>query len=106
MRMMKIIGLPVLVSARHRIVLDQSLSRLYSIPQDGEIRMQMDKSSLLLLPDTAAAPRAEKKRITIGRFNLPAQWAKKNHVDIGSYIYLVATENGILVMPFPVELAV
>ncbi len=95
-----IIGLPVLISARFRIVLDQTLCRLYHIPENGTVNVKIDNSALSICyrsMDTTAIP----KKITIGRFNLPMQWVRENQVRIGDYVYLMPTEFGIEVRSCP-----
>ena len=45
----------------------------------------------------------ELKELSIGRFNLPVDWAKLNHIQIGEYVYLVATTEGIIIYPAGVK---
>jgi hypothetical protein len=34
--------------------------------------------------------------ISAGRFNLPQEWVKENRIDIGDFIYLIATDSGMI----------
>ena len=95
-----IIGLPVLISARFRIVLDQALCRLYDIPENGTVNVKMDNSVLSIYCRSIDASTIPPK-ITIGRFNLPMQWVRENQVRVGDYVYLMPTEFGIEVRSFP-----
>ncbi|WP_444641236.1 hypothetical protein ACRQU7_12710 [Caproiciproducens sp. R1] len=44
MKYLKIIGLPAIVSARHRIVIDKSIRKLYGIHETSEVYMQCNKN--------------------------------------------------------------
>ncbi|MDF1493939.1 hypothetical protein [Caproiciproducens sp. CPB-2] len=83
MKYLKIIGLPAIVSARHRIVIDKSIRKLYGIHETSEVYMQCNKSL----------------KLSISRFNLPVEWARSNHIQIGDCVYLVATTEGIIICP-------
>ena len=47
MKYIKIIGMPAIVSARHRIVIDKSIRKLYGIRETSEIYMQRNKNLLI-----------------------------------------------------------
>jgi len=97
-KLKKIVGLPAIVSARNRIVIDKGLRKLYGIQENDTVRMRRDKNLLYINP--AEELRSfEVKEISIGRFNLPMDWATENHVEIGDCVYLVATTNGIIICP-------
>ena len=98
MKLKKIIGLPAIVSAMHRIVIDISLRKLYGIQDNDTVRMRKEKNLLYINPVSELSS-IEAKEISIGRFNLPIDWAVENNVRIGDYVYLVATTNGIIVCP-------
>lgn len=89
----KIIGLPVLISARCRIVLDQSLRALCGIPENGPVWAQIGSDTISVYPANQQHPQAAMKQVTIGRFNLPMLWVQRNHAAIGGYVFLAATEN-------------
>nr|WP_319489974.1 AbrB/MazE/SpoVT family DNA-binding domain-containing protein [uncultured Caproiciproducens sp.] len=99
MKYIKIIGLPSIVSARYRIVIDKSIRKLYGIRGTSEVYMQRNKNLLIIKPTTRKKSSMELKELSIGRFNLPIDWAKSNHVQIGGCVYLVATTEGIIVCP-------
>ena len=105
MKSMKINGLPVVVSERHRIVLDKNIRSLYQIQKDDSVLMNTEQGFLRISPyhqsETAGG---EKKNITIGRFNLPQSWAKENDIHIGDFVYLIATDTGIVICPKNIEL--
>ncbi|QAT49152.1 hypothetical protein EQM14_04825 [Caproiciproducens sp. NJN-50] len=96
-----IIGLPVLISARYRIVLDQGLCRKRGIPENGPVLTKIEKESIFIYPDVSEIPETERKYVTIGRFNLPALWAKQNRARIGRYAFLTVTESGLQVRMLP-----
>jgi bifunctional DNA-binding transcriptional regulator/antitoxin component of YhaV-PrlF toxin-antitoxin module len=97
-KLKKILGLPAIVSARNRIVIDKGLRKLYGIQENDTVRMRRDKNLLYINP-TDEIRSFEVKEISIGRFNLPMDWAIENHIKIGDCVYLVATTNGIIVCP-------
>ncbi|MVB10143.1 hypothetical protein CAFE_08200 [Caprobacter fermentans] len=97
----KIIGLPILISARHRVVLDQGLCRRYGIPENGPVQAIIGSETISIFPVGAQIPAAEQKQVTIGRFNLPTRWAKQNHAEIGRYAFLSATEQGLQIRVIP-----
>jgi hypothetical protein len=99
----KIIGLPVVVSARSRIVLDTNIRSLYGIACDDTVIMHMEQGFLFISPASSTAT-GERKHISIGRFNLPQEWVKQNNIQLGDFVYLIATDNGIVVCPKNLEL--
>ena len=103
MKYIKIIGMPAIVSARHRIVIDKSIRKLYGIRETSEIYMQRNKNLLIIKPALRRSLVMELKELSIGRFNLPVDWAKLNHIQIGDYVYLVATTEGIIIYPAGVK---
>lgn len=100
---MKIIGLPVMVSERSRIVLDKNIRSLYGIGRDDTVIMHMEQGFLFISPASASVA-GERKNISIGRFNLPQEWVKQNNIRLGDFVYLIATDNGIVVCPKDLEL--
>ena len=101
----KIIGLPVIVSVRHRIVLDKNIRTLYGIQRADTVTMQITHGVLFITPyKETDSISGEKKVLSIGRFNLPQAWAKENCIDVGDFVYLVATSNGIVVCPKNLEM--
>jgi bifunctional DNA-binding transcriptional regulator/antitoxin component of YhaV-PrlF toxin-antitoxin module len=100
----KIIGLPVIVSARFRIVLDKNIRTLYGIDKDDTVLMDASLEFIRIKPYREGVTGGEKKNITIGRFNLPITWANRTHIKIGDYVYLVATDTEIIVCPKNIEL--
>jgi len=96
--MEKIIGMPAIVSARYRIVIDKSFRKLFSIKANDAVIMQRNKS-FLCIKRAERSSRIEVKEISMGRFNLPTEWASENKVNIGDYVYLLATTNGMLICP-------
>jgi bifunctional DNA-binding transcriptional regulator/antitoxin component of YhaV-PrlF toxin-antitoxin module len=101
----KIIGLPVVVSNRHRIVLDKNIRTLFEIQKNDSVFMNIEQGFLRIssCQDPTVAG-GEKKNITIGRFNLPESWAKENDIHIGDFVYLIATDTGIVICPKNIEL--
>lgn len=97
----KIIGLPILISARHRVVLDQGLCRRYGIPENEPVQAIIGSETISIFPIGAQIPAAEQKQVTIGRFNLPTRWAKQNQAEIGRYAFLSATEHGLQIRAMP-----
>jgi bifunctional DNA-binding transcriptional regulator/antitoxin component of YhaV-PrlF toxin-antitoxin module len=97
-KLKKIVGLPAIVSSRNRIVIDKGLRKLYGIQENDTVRMRRDKNLLFINPADEIRS-LEVKEISIGRFNLPMDWAIENHIKIGDCVYLVATTNGIIVCP-------
>ena len=102
----KIIGLPVAVLGRHRIFLDKNIRTLYQIQKDDSVLMHIEQGFLLinLYHQSAVADDGEKKNITIGRFNLPESWVKENRINVGDFVYLIATDTGIVICPKNIEL--
>ena len=98
MNMEKIIGMPAIVSARYRIVIDKSFRKLFNIKANDAVIMQRGKS-FLRIKRADRSSRIEVKEISMGRFNLPTEWAAENKVNIGDYVYLLATTNGMLICP-------
>ena len=98
MKLKKIIGLPAIVSTRYRIVIDKSLRMLYGIQENDTVRMFKDKNLLFINPADEIRS-FEVNEISIGRFNLPMDWAIENNIKIGDCVYLVATTNGIIICP-------
>jgi len=97
MNNVKIIGLPVTISERHRIVLDKSVRTLYGMNRDDIVVMKIIEGIIFISPFRENAPiDGEKKMLSAGRFNLPQSWAKENHVDVGGLVYLIATDEGIV----------
>lgn len=95
----KIIGLPVIVSTNYRIVIDKNIRMRYEIAENDTILMKIQKSYLHIYPKKSAIAGAEMKDISIGRFNLPFDWAKGNRIRIGDYVYIVGTTHGFLICP-------
>lgn len=97
--MNEFIGLPAIVSTRHRIVIDKALRRLLDIPETGSVQLLMNKAQLQIFPLPPVVPGAVIKDISIGRFNLPIDWARNNQIEVGDRVFLVATEDCILIRP-------
>jgi hypothetical protein len=93
------IGLPHIVSTRYRIVIDVSIRNLIGIPENGTVQVIINKSCLQIFPEAPEIKGAIRKDITIGRFNLPVEWAIGNNVTVGSRVFLTATDHGVLVRP-------
>lgn len=118
MKNIKIVGLPVIVSKCYRIVLDKSMRTLFQIRKDDLIRMCETDGFLQIMSlnglygtnksgtsSAFFAPGVEQvKQISAARFNLPRNWAKKHGIRIGGYVYLIATDTGILICPENLEL--
>ncbi len=98
-KMNSIIGLPVIVSARYRIVINSNFRRALSIPETGRVRLLAGRSSLQIFPGSAFAPDAQEKSISAGRFNLPMDWVKRNGIHVGDRVFLIAASDCILVRP-------
>lgn len=103
MEYMEIIGVPAVVSARHRIVIDKGVRKLYGIRKTSEVYMKRNKNLLIITPANHRSASKELKELSIGRFNLPVEWARSNHIQIGDYVYLVATTEGIIICPAGVK---
>ena len=99
----KIVGLPTIVTDRLRIVLDSNLRNFYGIEVTGTVLMQVHDHELRLYPTNHAMNAAVIKNISIGRFNLPNLWAKQNHVNVGDYVFLLATDEGLCIYPAALE---
>lgn len=97
--MNEIIGLPSIVSTRHRIVIDKEFRRFLNIPETGSVQLVVNKNQLQVFPATPAVPGAVIKDISIGRFNLPMEWARSNSIEVGDRVFLIATEDCILISP-------
>lgn len=97
--MNEMIGLPAIVSTRHRIVIDKAFRRLLNIPETGSVQLVINKMQLQIFPIAPSVPEAIIKDISIGRFNLPMDWAKSNQIQVGDRVFLIATEDCILVSP-------
>lgn len=98
MKLKKIIGLPAIVSAKHRIVIDITLRRICGIQENDTVRMRRERNLLFICP-SANSQTGEIKDLSIGRFNLPMEWAVENHIQIGDCVYLFPTKSGIIVCP-------
>jgi bifunctional DNA-binding transcriptional regulator/antitoxin component of YhaV-PrlF toxin-antitoxin module len=102
MKSIQIIGMPVPVSGRgHRIVLDEKMRKQYGIAVNDTVFMERTASGQIQILPASAQP-AESclpKSISAGRFNLPKEWAEENEIKTGSFVYLIMTNNGILVCP-------
>ena len=97
--MNEIIGLPAIVSTRHRIVIDKAFRRLLNIPETGSVQLIENKNQLQAFPLSPAVTGAVIKEISIGRFNLPMEWARSNGIQVGDRVFLIATEDCILINP-------
>lgn len=95
MKNVQIIGLPVIVSARYRVVLDQALCHQYGIPENGYVKIRTDGPTIFIYPSNSEIEDAEQKKVTIGRFNLPMPWVRENQAKVGEYAYLMATGSCI-----------
>lgn len=90
---LEIIGLPVLISERFRIVLSQCLCSSCGISQNGAVSVLISGDTISIFPEGASVLQAEQKQVTLGRFNLPASWVRENGVVVGNYVFLLAAEN-------------
>ena len=97
--MSEIIGLPVLVSERHRIVINRSFRDLLNIPENGSVQVIINRNRLQVFPNSVELQCAVRKDISAGRFNLPMEWVRNNGVEIGDYVFLIAAEDCLLVCP-------
>lgn len=97
--MSEIIGLPVLVSERHRIVINRSFRDLLNIPETGSVQVIINRDRLQIFPGAVKRKGAVRKDISAGRFNLPMEWVRRNGVAVGNHVFLIATEDCILVCP-------
>ncbi len=97
--MNEIIGLPAIVSTRHRIVIDKNLRGLHGIQETGSVLLLVNKDRLQIFPSTTSVSGAIEKEISIGRFNLPMEWVRNNGVEVGDRVFLIATDDCILVCP-------
>lgn len=97
--MNEIIGLPAFVSARYRIVIDKSIRHMFQMPEDGTVQVIIGIDQLQIFPVKTAIKGTVKKDFSQGRFNLPIEWANRNNVEIGGYVFLIATSDCILVRP-------
>ena len=97
--MNEFIGLPAIVSTRHRIVIDKAFRRLLEIPETGSVQLVVNKHQLQVFPVAPTVPKAVIKEISIGRFNLPMEWARSNGIQVGDRVFLIATEDCILINP-------
>ena len=104
MNQVKIFGLPVPVLRRYRVVLDQGMCRLYGIPGNGQVMARIGPDFISVFPPGPDDIKKSLKRESIGRFNLPILWARKNGVIIGESEYLFAGETGIQIRKQPVSL--
>lgn len=94
-----IIGLPAIVSKCYRIVIDKSLRHNYAISENDSVLMLAHKDFLQIYARSAKIINAELKDISIGRFNLPVDWARRNNVHEGDFVYLVGTTDSLLIYP-------
>lgn len=97
--MERIIGLPVIVSERYRIVINSSFRKALGIPETGQVKLLAGSNSLQVFPYSNSTQDAQTKSISAGRFNLPIEWAKKNRVRIGDRVFLIAASDCILIRP-------
>jgi len=97
--MNEIIGLPVLVSERHRIVINRSFRDLLNIPETGSVQVIINRNRLQVFPDVVELKGGVRKDISAGRFNLPMEWVRANGVEVGDYVFLIAAEACILICP-------
>ena len=98
-RMNSIVGLPVIVSEKYRIVINSSFRSALHIPVTGRVRLLIGKDCLQIFPDSDSVSTALKKNISAGRFNLPMDWVHKNRVKIGEHVFLIAASDCIFVRP-------
>lgn len=95
----RIVWLPVIVSARYRIVINSSLRRTIHVSETDRVKLLSCRNSLQIFNSSTSLPGAQKKNISAGRFNLPMDWAKKNGIEVGDHVFLIATSDCILVRP-------
>lgn len=97
---MEIIGIPVIVSACYRIVLNNNIRSLFGISPDDTLKIKQSKN-LLCVNRFSGDKRDDTwiKYTTVGRFNLPSAWVRANNIEVGDYVYLTATKFGILISP-------
>jgi len=96
--MNELIGLPAIVSTRHRIVIDKAFRRLLEIPETGSVQLVVNKNQLQVFPAAPAVHGAVVKDISIGRFNLPMEWVRSNSIKVGDRVFLIATEDCLLII--------
>ena len=99
----KIVGLPTIVTDRLRIVLDSNLRNFYGIGRIDTVLMVMEDHVLHVYPSSQTISNAKTKSISAGRFNLPSIWAKNNNINVGDYVYLISTDEGMLIYPSALE---
>lgn len=97
--MSEIVGLPTIVSARYRIVINSSFRRVLGIPETGRVSLLVGKNCLQVFPESASIPNKQEKDISAGRLNLPMDWVKKNQICIGDHVFLIAASDCILIRP-------
>lgn len=97
--MNEIVGLPSIVSSRLRIVIDIAFRRIVGIPENGSVQVLICKNQLLVFPASSPVPGSVRKEVSIGRFNLPVEWASRNHVEVGDRVQLFATEDYVIIRP-------
>ena len=98
-KMDQIVGLPVIISARYRIVINSSFRRALGIPETGRVSLLVGKNCLQVFPESAPVSNTQEKNISAGRLNLPMDWVKKNQLCIGDHVFLIAASDCILIRP-------
>lgn len=94
-----IIGLPAIVSARYRIVIDKSIRHLFHMPEDGAVQVIVGIDQIQIFPGKKQVKGAVLKDFSKGRFNLPIEWARRNDVRIGGRVFLITASDCVLVRP-------
>lgn len=105
MKSVKIIGLPVIITERHRVVLDKNIRTLYGMELNDTVVMRNTQGILFVSPyRSGRIANGEIKALGNGRFNLPQEWVKEHRIDVGDFIYLIATSEGIMLCAKNMEL--
>jgi hypothetical protein len=73
--------------------------------KDDTVVMKMIHGIIFVSPIKEGMPvDGEKKLLSAGRFNLPQGWARENCIDVGDFVYLIATDEGIVLCAKNMEL--
>lgn len=93
----RILGIPLLVLRPHRVCIPAECLALYDLPPGGRICVGIDARSIKLSVSGHGRQSSIRRTISKNRiFVLPEEWAEKNHLQEGSRVFLIGSDDGLI----------
>lgn len=97
----KIIGFPLKILCNSRIFIPFEYLRFYGISEKHDkLLLEISKCSLFYRPLCDNSKKCEQNKIRsirAGLTMLPIAWVRKNNLKIGDFVFLLGTDDGILI---------